>query len=60
MELEPVRSKEKVVFTALRRPWHCTYLLKHKLLKFLHNLCQTEPLESREKSKDVATHLHEK
>ena len=41
-------------------PWHGTHLLNHKLLKLLHNFCQTEPLESREKSNDVATHLHEK
>lgn len=39
---------------------HSTHLLNHKLLKLLHDLCQTEPLESREKSNDVATHLHKK
>lgn len=35
------------------------HLLDHELLKFLHNLRQAEPLDSWQKCKDSAAHLHQ-
>ena len=35
------------------------HLLHHELLKFLHNLRQAEPLDSWQKCKDSAAHLHQ-
>lgn len=58
-ELEPARARQRAVLFSWG-PWPGTYLLHHKLLKLLHNLCQTEPLEPGEESNDAAAHLHEK
>lgn len=45
-----------MLFTTERRRIH---LLHHELLKFLHDLRQAEPLDSWQKCKDPAAHLHQ-
>lgn len=35
------------------------HLLDHELLKFLHYLRQAKPLDSWQKCKDLAAHLHQ-
>lgn len=51
-----VEELYEMLFTTEGRRIH---LLDHELLKFLHNLGQAKPLDSWQKCKDLAAHLHQ-